>query len=302
VIGDLNADGNPDLITSNSGAGNVTVLTAIPPTVNFTPVVAFGNQPPNVASAEQPITFRNDGPQRLRFGLLTLAGANAVEFSVAGNTCSGSVLPVGGTCRIGVRFTPNGLGARSAAVSITSNGGGSPHVVQLTGTGAFLPGRCANVRNGTARPDTLTGTPAGDKLVGLGGNDVLNGLAGADCLIGGTGADRLSGGSGADLLEGSSGNDTASGGTGNDNLSGGSGRDRLSGGTGNDRLTGGSGNDRMTGGPGRNRYSGGAGNDRISAVNHRVDRIDCGRGRRDRATVDRRDRVKHCELVARRRR
>jgi Ca2+-binding RTX toxin-like protein len=59
--------------------------------------------------------------------------------------------------------------------------------------------------------------------------------------------------------------------------------------------------DTLTGGAGRNRYSGGAGNDKLNAVNGKKERVDCGAGRRDSARVDRRDRVKRCERVRRRR-
>jgi Ca2+-binding RTX toxin-like protein len=128
----------------------------------------------------------------------------------------------------------------------------------------LLPGACANQRDGTAVADALTGTPAGDLLRGLGGNDRLAGADGDDCLDGGTGNDRLSGGRG------------------------------------NDRLTGARGNDRLTGGAGKNAYSAGAGNDTVSARNGVRETISCGSGRRDKAKVDRRDRVRGCERVTRR--
>jgi Ca2+-binding RTX toxin-like protein len=297
VVADFNGDGNPDLATSNSGAGNVSVVLAIPPAAAFPASVPFGNQVPSTASAEHAITVRNDGPPRLRPGAVTLAGPNAAEFSVSSNTCTGANLPVSATCSVGVKFTPNGLGPRAATVSIASNGAGAPHLVALSGTGAFLPGRCANRKDGTALADNLLGTPAGDNMFGLGGNDVLNGLAGDDCLNGGSGADKLQGGAGKDTLNGGAGRDRLSGGAGNDGLNGGAGNDSLTGGAGNDRLTGGSGNDTLNGGPGRNTYSGGAGNDTIKASNGRVDKIDCGRGRRDRATADPRDKIKHCEIL-----
>ena len=133
------------------------------------------------------------------------------------------------------------------------------------------PGACANVRRGTGARDTLSGTPFGDALLGLGGADLLSGLAGDDCLSGGPGADRLNGGPGSD---------------------------RLRGGGGNDALAGGRGRDRLTGGGGRNNLSGGAGNDRVDTRNRRRDRVDCGPGR-DRARVDRSDRVRRCERVRR---
>jgi len=266
AIVDLNRDGNPDVVTGNDTSNNVTVLLATPPSASVTPSLAFANQVPAIPSAEQSITVRNDGPPRLRPGAVALGGANAGEFAITSNSCTGANLPVGGTCAVGIRFTPNGRGARSAAVSIASNGAGSPHVVQLTGIGAYLPGACANRRRGTRRAETLTGTIAGDNLFGLGGNDVLNGLAGDDCLTGGAGNDRLNGGRGKDTLRG------------------------------------GAGNDRLNGGAGKNRYSGGSGNDRINAANRRTERIDCGRGRRDRVRADRKDRVKGCEVVRRTRR
>ena len=70
---------------------------------------------------------------------------------------------------------------------------------------------------------------------------------------------------------------------------------------GDDALSGGRGNDRLNGGRGRNTYSGGAGNDTISAANRKRETVNCGSGRRGRASVDRNDRVRGCERVSRRR-
>lgn len=95
----------------------------------------------------------------------------------------------------------------------------------------------------------------------------------------------------ADRLVGTNGPDELRGLAGNDRLSGLGGDDRLSGGEGNDRLTGGRGTDTLLGGPG---------NDVLSARDGKRDTVDCGKGRRDRAVVDRRDRVRGCERVSRR--
>jgi CSLREA domain-containing protein len=136
------------------------------------------------------------------------------------------------------------------------------------------PGTCANAgATGTRKADVLAGTPFGDRLAGLAGADRLTGLGGDDCLDGGAG---------------------------NDVLSGGPGNDRLTGGTGNDRLSGSTGDDKLTGGRGRDTLKGGTGNDTLNAADHRKDIVDCGKGR-DRATVDRLDRVKNCEKVKRKR-
>ena len=89
------------------------------------------------------------------------------------------------------------------------------------------------------------------------------------------------------------------GGRGNDRLFGGEGNDTLSGEAGRDRLDGGNGNDRLTGGPDANTYKAGAGDDTVNASNRKRETIDCGSGRKDRASVDKADRVRGCERVSR---
>lgn len=177
------------------------------------------------------------------------------------------------------------------------------------------PGSCTNQRLGTVGVDKLFGTLAGDRIFGFDGNDVIDGLEGADCVDGGPGKDRLSGSSGddrllggaaADSLKGNGGDDRLFGQSGNDRLEGGPGRDTLAGGPGadvlvgggdRDRLLGEGGNDTLRAGDGRNLVDGGAGNDRIEARNGERDDVRCGTGR-DRAIVDRGDRVSGCERIA----
>ena len=126
----------------------------------------------------------------------------------------------------------------------------------------------------------LLGTSAPDRLFGTPGRDLLRGLGGPDLLYGGPGADRLEGGPG------------------DDRVFGGAGADRLDGGAGSDRVGGDAGADHLRGGPGRDRIAGGAGADVIEARDGRVDVVLCGPGR-DRAAVDRRDRVRACEDLRR---
>ena len=83
-----------------------------------------------------------------------------------------------------------------------------------------------------------------------------------------------------------------------DCLIGGSGNDRLYGERGNDRLTGGRGRDVLVGGRGRNAYDAGPREGLVNARNGKRELVRCGRGR-DRARVDRRDRVRSCERVSR---
>lgn len=87
------------------------------------------------------------------------------------------------------------------------------------------------------------GTEIGQAIQGSGGADSLFGRGGADQLFGGNGNDNLIGGDGDDLLEGGNGMDRLRGSAGNDILHGGAGDDRLEGSAGTNVLEGGEGND-----------------------------------------------------------
>ena len=142
------------------------------------------------------------------------------------------------------------------------------------------PGGCVTERRGTNGDDRLLGTAGGDLIYGLGGRDIIAARGGDDCLVGGPGGDSLNGERGADRL---------TGGLAGDVIAGGAGPDLLDGGAGGDLLNGGSGTDR---------FDAGSGNDRVMARDGRRETIRCGTGR-DRATVDRGDRVRGCERVER---
>lgn len=131
--------------------------------------------------------------------------------------------------------------------------------------------RCAVPLLGTARSDLLVGGDAGELFRGSAGDDRLRAAGGDDCLEGGAGSDSIAGGDGDDSLLG---------------------------GAGDDSLLGGAGHDGLDGGAGRDVHRGGPGHDRIQSADGRGERIDCGPGR-DRAVVDRSDRVRGCETVKR---
>ena len=182
---------------------------------------------------------------------------------------------------------PNPSNNRLTLTSRTATGTAIPPHVTIGGR--ILP--CGTVIRGTRKADTLRGTKDDDRLVGGDGKDRLFGLGGDDCLEGGNGDDALDGGAGDDTLTGAAGQDR---------LAGGSGDDRLTGGAGNDRLAGGAGKDTISPGAGRDSVMAGAGNDTINAADGVRETIDCGPGK-DTVRADRRDRLKHCEKVTRRR-
>jgi Ca2+-binding RTX toxin-like protein len=159
---------------------------------------------------------------------------------------------------------------------------------------------CRVTASGRAGTTAVTSYPVGVSVSEAPAPRAIAGSAGPNRLVGGNGPDAITGGAGADVLLGAAGADRLSGGAGNDRLTGGRGNDHLTGGAGNDRLTGGAGNDHLNGGTGRDRLDGGAGDDVLDARDGRPgDTVRCGPGR-DRALVDRGDRVsRDCESVRR---
>jgi hypothetical protein len=155
--------------------------------------------------------------------------------------------------------------------------------------------------HGGAEPDTLDGDAGNDALFGDAGQDHLAGGAGNDLEHGGGGYDELRGEAGNDKLWGEADSDRLEGGAGNDRIDGGSSPDQLFGGPGDDVLLGGAGNDIISDSGGRNRVDAGSGDDVVNVRNGRRDTVSCGKGR-DRAVVDRGDKVRSCERVKRGRR
>lgn len=119
-----NGGASPQLV-SLSGTG--TVVKLVPTSLSF------GSQKVGTTSAPKSVTMTNVGTTVLTINGISLTGTNAGDFSQT-HTCGGT-LGAGASCTISVTFHPSATGTRSAALSISDNGGGSPQKVPLSGTG-----------------------------------------------------------------------------------------------------------------------------------------------------------------------
>ncbi len=120
-----NATGSPQMVAL-SGTGTIVEFS--------TSSLAFGNQGVGTTSSSQTVTVTNVSPTNsITSVVITLNGTNPGDFAQT-NTC-GSSIAVGGNCKITVTFTPTVTGARAATISMADNGGGSPQIVGLSGTG-----------------------------------------------------------------------------------------------------------------------------------------------------------------------
>src|SRR5262249_12844670 len=119
-----NAVGSPQSVNL-TGIG--TVIQISPPRLNFVATVL------GTPSAQLTSTMTNIGSTKVNITNISLSGSFPGDYAQT-NTCGNSLL-AGASCTISVTFTPLGIGVRSAAVTMTDNGGGTFHKVILSGAG-----------------------------------------------------------------------------------------------------------------------------------------------------------------------
>jgi hypothetical protein len=122
-------------ITDNApGSPQKVKLTGVGTFIQTNPVSEkFGNQPVGTTSVARQVIISNKGNSTVSISSIAITGTNTDDFAET-NTC-GSSLASGASCKIVVTFTPTAKGKRTANVAITDNGGGSPQMVGLSGTG-----------------------------------------------------------------------------------------------------------------------------------------------------------------------
>ena len=122
--------------------GGATASLVMPSPINF------GSQAVGVGSAVQARNIGITGNAAVQIATPPTS-SNPLEFVVVSTTCSAGtyVLPPTGTCSVSIQFTPAATGARSATISISSNGIGSPNTFSVSGTGGT---------GGPPPPGTLT--------------------------------------------------------------------------------------------------------------------------------------------------
>jgi hypothetical protein len=137
AVADFYGNGRLDLAAANySFTSDGTVSVLLPPTTNVTilpSALSFANEVVGTKSSALTVTLTNVGSATLNISSVTVTGADIGDFGQT-NTC-GATLGVGARCTISVTFAPTRTGPRSATVTITDSGTGSPQSVALNGTG-----------------------------------------------------------------------------------------------------------------------------------------------------------------------
>lgn len=123
-------------VAAPGGAGVATVtgtalapaLLAVAPTTHD-----FGQVNTNTMSAPVIFTVRNDGEEPSGIPTANIAGADAGQFSITGNTCTAAIQPAG-TCTVSVLFAPTTYNLKNATLTVTASPGATA-IAPLRGTG-----------------------------------------------------------------------------------------------------------------------------------------------------------------------
>jgi len=123
-----NGTGSPQAVAL-TGSG---VAQAGPGVLSFVTSVDFGTVVLGATSAPQTLVVTNIGGTAVQVS--SVASSQPGEFAVTSSTC-GTVAP-GAACSVSLTFAPASAGERTAALTITSNGAGSPQAAALRGVGS----------------------------------------------------------------------------------------------------------------------------------------------------------------------
>ena len=128
-------------IASSAGPAGVPLTgtgQALAPVLAVTPAgLTFAVQAVGTTSPTQAVTVRNTGTGPLTVTAATLGGAAPADYVVT-NGCTAAVAPAG-TCTLTVAFRPTAGGARTASITVASDGGVGSVTLAGTATSPWVP-------------------------------------------------------------------------------------------------------------------------------------------------------------------
>jgi Putative Ig domain len=124
-----------------SGSPHAVLLTGVGTAVSLSPTsLNFGNQNVGTPSSSSKVTITNVGSVGINIWGTAILGTNPGEFSTTSNCPTPPVtLGAGLNCAVNIIFTPVASGTRAAQLAISNDGGGSPQMASLAGTGTVPP-------------------------------------------------------------------------------------------------------------------------------------------------------------------
>jgi hypothetical protein len=103
-------------------------------TTNLTPA-GFDSRLIGTSSAVATSVLTNTGSVALDVSRVSIAGGDANDFDIVSDSCHGSTIAPGDSCRIDLRFTPTVAGPRTATLTVADNTAAGTTIATLAGTG-----------------------------------------------------------------------------------------------------------------------------------------------------------------------
>ncbi len=123
-------------IGSNTEQGQADVFSGPAPRASITGSSTFAAEAVGARSAPSTITLTNPGSAPLHVESVDLAGADAGQYSLGHDLCTGQEVAVEASCTVQLTFAPTALGAHnSAAIEFNDDAPTSPQSQALSGTG-----------------------------------------------------------------------------------------------------------------------------------------------------------------------
>lgn len=111
-----NASSSPDTVSlSGTAIDALYRLEASPASISF------GNQPVGSSGAPSAVLIRNTGNSPITVSGFSASGAQATEFSITADHCSGQPLAANDSCSVSFVFSPTAAGSRSAVETVLSS-------------------------------------------------------------------------------------------------------------------------------------------------------------------------------------
>lgn len=148
-------------VTWESGSTATSAPAVTIPTGNS---VSFGTSPVGTTTPTQEVDVQNSGTAPLTVSSLAIAGTNASDFAIVGQTCGGSIQP-GATCAITLSATPSAGGNRTGTLTITDNAPNSPQSVALAVNGQVSVSATYSPAGGLAFGSVRVGRTSGTQYV-----------------------------------------------------------------------------------------------------------------------------------------
>jgi hypothetical protein len=103
-------------------------------------------------TATQALTITDTGTAPLQIASSSTTGSGAPAFGLSTDHCTGATVAPGANCTVDVAFTPTTGGSFAAQLAFVDNASGSPHTIELSGSGAVTGTITGNVVDHAGAP------------------------------------------------------------------------------------------------------------------------------------------------------